>query len=280
MNCFSNRFFVLIISMLFMLVSCKKTTDSKNEITPEDDQIIGETLNSAIIRHINDHSNMLCLERADHSGAYAYLDKIQNLIDGSSNFVGLASLPNASISSTTIHLISEANNTGAFIVPGGHIYLYTEFLKKIKTEAQFVGVLSHLLACSKGRHPTHKMEDRFSTSFMIDLALGSGFNSTGNVNIATILSELEDVSYDSLLVKDFDIEAEHTICELRYDIQSYSDLFGGLNCQNLKWYLQFPRLSNSDYTSHLFNTVKNTTACSLGEEVAQPAYAAFKCLLP
>jgi len=121
--------------MLFILGSCKRTTNPKNEITPEDDQIIGQTLNNAMTAHIKAHPNMSYLERIDHSGAYAYLDKIEGLIDGSSNFLGLASLPNASISPTTIHLISQTNNTGAFVAPGGHIYLYTELLKKNKVNS-------------------------------------------------------------------------------------------------------------------------------------------------
>jgi hypothetical protein len=188
------------------------------------------------------------------------------------NFVGISSLTNASICPITIRIIHQTENTSAFVVPGGFIYIYKDFLKKIKTEAQFVAVMSHLMACSKKRLTIPKLEARFSKGFLIDLALGSDLN----VDLGSVFEELGEVHYDSLLVEELDIEAEHTTCELGYNIKSYSDLFNCINSQNLDWYSLFPRrMTPLEYATHLFNEVKNDSLCIVAEEDGEAAYLDF-----
>ncbi len=277
MNFFSTRFFTLLTIAVFLFNSCGKDINPKNEITPDDDIVIGRTLDQEILDYIDGSPAIDYLKRSTNSMPYSYIDKIIDKIDSSSNFKHLTSLPNASAAPTTVRIVNEVGNTGAFIVPGGYIYFHVDFFKKITTEAQFVAVLSHLMACSYGRYTVDKLEDRFSTSFMIDLALGGGLNASNSVSIAAIISELEDVPYSSDLTAQLDIEAENTVCELGYDVRSYAHLFGDFSSKNLKWYLQFPRPSISDYATHLFNNVGSD--CS-GTVTGQADYAAFTSTLP
>ncbi|MCH2021068.1 MAG: hypothetical protein MK207_01205 [Saprospiraceae bacterium] len=273
MDSLLTRFFIFFVSIFFLFQGCEKNTPPINNLTPQDDSFIGNTLDHKILEYINCNSNIQYLDRITYQSSYAYVDNIITKIESSMNFVGLSAMANTSICSTTIRIIHQADNTSAFVVPGGFIYLYKDFLKKIKTEAQFVAVVSHLMACSKKRLTIPKLEDRFSKGFLIDLALGSDLN----VDLVTVFEELGQVHYDSLLVEELDIEAEHTTCELGYDIKSYSDLFNCISSQNLDWYSLFPRrMTPLEYATHLFNEVKNDSICFVAEEDGEPAYLNFK----
>lgn len=273
MDSLLTRFILFFVSILFLFQGCDKNNPPKNNLTPEDDTFIGTTLDAKILQYINSNSNIEYLDRTTYLSSYSYIDNIISNIESSTNFVGLSAMTDASICPITIRIVHQTDNTSGFVVPGGFIYIYKDFLKKIKTEAQFVAVISHLMACSKKRLSIPKLEERFSKGFLIDLALGSDLN----VDLVSILEELGEVHYDSLLVEDLDIEAEHTTCELGYDIKSYSDLFNCISSQNLDWYSLFPRrMTPLEYATHLFNEVKNDSICVVAEEDGEPAYLDFK----
>jgi hypothetical protein len=260
-------FFILVI---LVISSCEKISPP-NLITPEDDITIGETLDKHILGHIDVSNTISYLSPNTYLSSYSYANSIRNNITNSSNSTGITSMPDASVCTTELRIIDEPGNSNAFVVPGGYIYLYKDFLQKIKTEAQFIAVLSHLMACSQKRMSILKLEDRFSESFLIDLALGGDLD----VDISLILTELEEVPYDSLQVQDLDIEAENTVCELGYDIKSYSDLFNDVVSKDLLWYDLFPR-SRTEYASHLYNVVKNNPPCDSAELDKEPEYLNFK----
>lgn len=284
MNCSLTR---LLIFPLFIILSlsqsCSRTmADVKNEVTPQDDVVIGRTIDDALMAHINQSNNFSYLSPATHAGAYSYINTIKNKIDSATtnNAVNIASagthysIPSTtSVANTTIRILDKAGETNAFVAPGGYIYLYKDFLNKIQTEAQFAAVLAHLMTCSKGRHASHKMQERFSLSFMIDLALGGEIIPNSGVDISTILNELENVPYSQVLVTELDQSAENVICHLDYEVSSYSNLFTNLGGQNLKWFTLFPRPSLADYATHLFNS-----NC-VGETIGSAAYGSFKLTL-
>ena len=119
-----------------------------------------------------------------------------------------------------------------------------------------------------------KLEERFSQSFLIDLALGGDLG----VDISLIINELKNVPYDSLQVQDLDTETENTVCELGYDIQSYSNLFNDVISKDLMWYDLFPR-NRTEYATHLYNVVKNYSQCILAEKDGESEYLNFKTSL-
>ena len=256
--------------------------DAKNEVTPQDDIVIGKTIDDALLAHINQSNGFNYLSPSTHTSAYSYINTIKNKIDSATtdNAASIASsnthysIPSTtSVATTTIRILDKAGETNAFVAPGGYIYLYKDFLTKIQTEAQFVAVLAHLMTCSKGRHASKKMQDRFSLSFMIDLALGGELTPNSGVDISTILNELENVPYNQVLVTELDQAAENVICNLDYEVSSYSNLFTNLGAQNLKWFSLFPRPSLADYATHLFNN-----NC-VGETIGSTAYGNFKLTL-
>lgn len=286
MNIFVTRnFYLFIIASFFILItfSCREELiDPKNKITSEDDAMIGSTIDNALLAHIDTSSGTTLLDKQTHPAVYSYIEQISQSINGSHSFTAIGtSSPSRPINTNymaTIRVIDEAGNTGAFVLPGGYIYLYKDFLKSIDYEAQFAPILAHLMACSKNRYAIDKLETRFSTNFLIDLALGGSINNGSGTDICSILSALEDDPYPTSVVELLDQEAENTVCELTYDVQTYADWFVQNNNQTIKWCQQFPRtLSKGDYAAHLFNNVKDSLSCN--GNIDEGGYPQFKSLL-
>lgn len=287
MNFFLTRNFYLFPIAFFILlltVSCQKEfIEAENKITPEDDAKIGSTIDNALLAYIDTSSKITLLDQQSYPDVYNYLYQISQLINNSNSFSNLSAAPQSSAYNNnytpTIRVLEEVGNSGAFVLPGGYIYLYTDFLKKINFEAQFTPILAHLMACSKNRYDIEKLETRFSTNFLLDLALGGTINNGSGTGIYTILSALEDEPYPTNVVDRLDKEAEKTVCELGYDVQTYSDWFIHQNNNNdIKWCQQFPRSQTlRDYASYLFYSVKDSLSC--GGEVDEGGYPQFKSLL-
>jgi len=276
------RFFTFVVVIVFSQACSLSDNISKNEVAPSDDPVIGATIDSKILEYIGNNSAISYFEPADYPAVYTYIDDLRQKIEqhnppaNSTNY-GLDS-PTITTNSCATHIrvIDQSNVTNAFVVPGNYVYLYKDLLLKIKTEAQFVAVLTHLITCSRERFPIQKLEDRFSVNFLLDLSLGGGLNSSSSIDIKTIMDELENVPYPVSVVEHLDTKAESKLCELDYDILSYSNLFTDMSSQNLDWYTLFPRPSITDYATHLFNDV-SSPSCS-GEEDGSNAYTAFKQL--
>lgn len=279
---FSFTRFLIFVVGIFLIQACSFSESiTKNEITPSDDPVIGATIDSKILESIGDNSTKSYFDPADYPAIYTYIDGVRQKIEQQHSLASsIYTQDSPSIATnncaTTIRVIDETNVTNAFVLPGNYIYLYKDLLLKIKTEAQFVAILTHLITCSRERHPIRKLENRFSVNFLLDLSLGGGLNSSSSVDITTILNELEQVPYSVDVVKHLDHHAETMLCELSYDVLSYSNLFIDMSSQNLDWYLLFPRPSLSDYASHLFNDVPSPS-CN-GEDDGSAPYAAFKQL--
>lgn len=285
MNFFSTRnfyLFVLTICILLLNQSCDSTPPPlQNEITPNDDAAIGKTIDDAFLAHIDTSPSISYLSPVKYAAAYNYINQIKENISQSSCFTELSSQPKSSIHTPTIRILDQSDNTGAFVVPGGYIYLYKDFLNVLNQEAQFAPVLAHLMACSKKRYDIQKLEAQFSTNFLLDLALGATINNSSSTDIHAIINTLENIPYSTEVVEVLDKEAEKTACELDYDVQTYSNLFiqnNSLQATKIKWCQQFPRnVSLSSYASYLFNDVKDSLSCN--GQIKEGGYSQFKTLL-
>ncbi|WP_052598605.1 M48 family metalloprotease [Aureispira sp. CCB-QB1] len=281
---FTRNFYFATIAFFIVLltISCEKeAVEAKHIITSEDDANIGRAIDRALLTHIDTSSDLSLLNQQSHPAIYNYIYQISQSINGSSGFLTVGANQSNALSPSatpTVRVIHKAGYTGAFVVPGGYIYLYKDFLKNINYEAQFAPVLAHLMACSKNRYDIEKLEARFSTNFLLDLALGGKINAGSGADICSILDVLENEPYQTSIVELLDDEAEKAICELGYDVQTYSDWFIHNRNSNLNWYQLFPRTqSSNDYASHLFNDVKDSLSCS--GEVDEGGYPQFKSLL-
>jgi len=286
MNFFLTRnfyLFILTFLVLLLTVSCgEELVEAKNKITSEDDAKIGSTIDQALLNYIDTFPDISLLDQQTYPAVYTYINQISQSINGSAVFLALGldaqGTPYNNNYTLKIRVIDQAGNSGAFVLPGGYIYLYKDFLKEINFEAQFAPILAHLMACSKNRYVIEKLETRFSTNFLLDLAIGGTINGGLGTDISTILNALEKEPYPTEVVDILDKEAEKTVCELGYDVQRYADWFIQHNSSDINWCHLFPRSQSLEiYASHLFYVVKDSLSC--GGQIDEGGYPPFKDLL-
>lgn len=287
MNFFLTRNLYLSIITFFILlivIACEPEQKpiANNEITAEDAATIGATIDKALLHYIDNSSGIELLDQQTYSGVYTYINQISQSINGSTSFLTLGldpqGVPYQNHNMPIIRVIDQTGNSGAFVLPGGYIYLYKDFLKNINFEAQFAPILAHLMTCSKMRYDIEKLEEKFDPNFALALASGGTISNNSGSDIVAILNVLENEPYSANIVDLLDKEAEQTVCELGYNVQTYADWFIQNKHGYIKWSQQFPRSSSlEDYASYLFNTVRDSLSCN--GEIDEGSYPAFKSLL-
>lgn len=280
---FLSRIYFLLLS-LALLSACEKENPelSTDALSPTDEQTIGASIDQAFMSHIQNNAATNCLDRTQYQALYSYIEQKAKIIQHSAHYDFMASSYKGPSNPPIIRIIQEDGNTGAFISPGGHLYFYTDFLHSIEGEAQFMSVLAHLMSCSMHRFDIAKLEHKFSRNFLFDIALGANINRSGTdsgSDLSAVIRELEDHPYPEEHVSIADKEVEIMICNLNYNIRSYSDLYHRTNGTSIKWLSQFPRIMNAGaYATHLSTNVQNSVTCN--GQIGEGDYSAFKLLLP
>lgn len=253
-----------------------------NVVTPQDDIAIGESIDNAYMYHIDTSSSEEWLREEDYPDLYRYLRTISDQVQTSTTLAALAN-QDKPMRKPKIRILHSTGKTGAFVAPGGYLYIYTDLLQMLNYEAELVPIIGHLLSCSMHRFDVKKLEAHFSTNFLLDLAIGANVSGTSyagpSTNICAIIEHLAEKPYRSKDVAVLDEAAESIACEQGYDIQIYSTFFLSNTNNTLDWLKLFPReSSNSAYATHLFNNVSDSLSC--GGTISTAGYTDFKTLIP
>lgn len=271
-------------SLFFLLmISCSKNPDihQDHSLSLEDERKIGHSIDNAVLDHFNTSPSKSVLSPNDHPSVYSYLWQRISALHGSDYYTDFLERHPLTNTTPTLRVLQDSSKTGAFIAPGGHIYLYTNFLQTLQTEAQLMAVLSHLVVCSAYKYDLKKLEARFSRNFLFDVALGRDLTNSSTprsgADLHAVMDELENKPYATKDVNKADYDIESILCELGYDLRSYSDLYQ-LNT-TIEWFALFPRsTSTSAYSTHLNNLHNSDPNCN-GQAV-MGNYPNFKLLLP
>ncbi len=279
-----GRLWAYSCSLVLFLLLCNCTAEDSpllNEVTPEDDTAIGAAIDGAFLHHLDTVPDYRLLVEDAHPALYNYLYQMCAKALNSNRHSALSSSATPS-RKPILRVFENQGNTGAFVVPGGYLYIHTDLLKALQYEAELIPILSHLLGCSTYRYDVKKLEDHFSTNFLLDLAIGGSVNgsyASTATNVSAVIDQLERSPYNESEVWILDKLAEDAACELGYDIQVYSSLFMQNTTNELDWFQLFNRgMSNGDYAAHLFNEVSDSLTCN--GTIAAGGYPAFKRLIP
>ncbi len=240
-----TAFIYLFVIYSLLLYSCQDSPkNTKNTLESEDEKIIGYTIDTSICAYLKSKPDINILLETDYPAVYSYLyNLIENLLES-----------HHLTQSPILRIVQSPPiySCNAFIAPGGHIYLSSDFLKTLTSESQFAGILSTLMICQEKGHPLKKLENKFSTTYLIDLALGARIK-----NPSSLIHELRKEPYDSAWVRSYDSISVDILCENSYYIQAYADLF--LLNNILPWIQLFPH--ENSFSINLLNR-GNSIGCN------------------
>lgn len=271
-------------SLFFLLIiSCSKNPDihQSHSLSLENERKIGYSIDRAVLDHFNTNPSKKVLSPDDHSSIYNYLQQCILSLHGSDYYTDFLEEHPLTNTTPTLRILQDSSKTGAFIAPGGHIYLYTDLLQTLQTKAQLMAVLSHLIVCSAYKYDLKKLEARFSRNFLFDVALGRDLTNSSTprsgADLHAVMEELESKPYNTQDVNKADSDVEPILCELGYDLRSYSDLHQFNS--TIDWLALFPRTtSTSAYSMHLNILHNNDPNCN--GQIVMGNYSNFKLLLP
>lgn len=277
---------LLFCLLLFGTQSCDSLESLEDDciITLNDEQQIGETIHQSLVGYFADNNSRSLLKRANHRRVYGYLDSIclaiqdqkHTNLSSNSGYQATEYNPRSSEERLLLHVFDGANATNAFTLPGRHIYLDKGLLKKLDNEVQLVALLATLIHNSDERYAAEKLQETYSISFMMDLALGGSISDNADhsgVYIGSVYTDLAVTPYKVDQVEAMDQAAEELLCSLDYDIRAYSNFYLAASNQTLEWMSLFPRtLDNNGYATHLFNSYG--LGCNGAKKMGR--YAEFK----
>ena len=266
-----------------LMTNCSKKIDDHqtHQLTAEHERQIGQSIDNALIEHFDQTASKNVLSAIDYPAIYNYINNCVLGLHQSDYYKDFKEDHPLANSAPIIRVLQDSGNTGAFTAPSGYIYLYTDLLRAVDSDAQFMAILSLLIICSAYKYDLNKLEHHFSRNFLFDLALGLNLNNApaprNGTDLHAVLEQLEDHPYQIHRVEKADCDVEPILCELDYDLRSYSAFYQ--NNQHLQWLSLFPRAMDANsYSNHLYYLHNNDPGCD-GQTIVGD-YQSFKLLLP
>lgn len=228
-NTTSTYFFLLYF--ILILSSCTKdidliTQDTQAPLTEEEISTIGSSIDTALVRYINEQPNTFVWTKKSHVSVYYYLDSLAS------------TLPFTSSSSVSLRVLDTPNNKRILIGIGGYIYINRSFLNLFENETALLGLINLLGQLSLSEVPLNTLIDSIGQSYINDLQIGANIN-----NSSQLYQVLCSIHYNS--------DTTHNILNSSYDHFCSSEhnpvlIYNFLNqIANLKDFTNnFPYLTN------------------------------------
>lgn len=97
------------------------------------------------------------------------------------------------------HLLADSSTVNAFALPGGQIFITQGLCKRLKTEGELAGVLSHEIGHVIGRHSAEQLAKQRLTQGLVGAAgvAGSGDDSSGQrtAQLAAAIGQIVNMKY-------------------------------------------------------------------------------------
>lgn len=202
----------LLIPALFLLffASCRKEPTTvvrinQEEFTPEEKQKIGDYFLN-IAHGPNDVFNLL--DTSQYAETVDYANTLVEMLAYTED------IENTRTFNWSANIISNDSIRSAFIMPGGHVFVFSGMLKLLKDESQFVAVLAHEMMYADKGLMIEAIKEEFGGAILGDILLGNEISPAVD---QSILEWFVEMSFSESQVRLADAFAINTICPFLYD---------------------------------------------------------------
>ena len=219
---------------------------SKDEFDEADQIMIGDAISEIISEST---SGFTVLKEEDYQEVYSHSNTIINQI-ANTTYVQKRNEFDWKIS-----ILKNDEEENAFILPGGHLYIYSGLLKFLEGEHELVGMIAHEMSYIDSDNLMNQLKNEFGSKKLSKVISGDPESHSILSDIADVLGQMD---FDENSVKEADQFCTDIICEFEWDGEGILTLVrrGGEDpVKTIKW-LQSRPVTN-DRVDNLTDLIYN-----------------------
>ena len=166
-----------------------------------------------------------------------------------------------------VHLIDNDDIQNSFILPGGHLYMYSGLIKYLQTESELVAVLGNEIAYADQELILIALIEAHGNVTMSNLSTGRKVP-----NLVEILTGLPNLVHDEKSVFDADAVSISLICPFQYDATSLKRFVEKAEQSQIAW-IRSKKGSINERVQHLEML---SASCGMDEATFEERYMSFK----
>lgn len=225
---------LLTCCLLLSLLACQQEPAKiEHQLQPADDSRIGQAIDAQFLAHWDSLAEVELLQTADYPQAYNYLDSLLLICLAQPQF------EHAQTFNWQLRIFQAAEKEQLFVAPGGYLYFSTDFLRFLANEEELKAVLAHAMLSIDQRIISQQLQEAFSISYLLDLALGAELDAP-----AQLLALVETVAYKKEEMQQLEPLFEALLCQIYSSPNSMRSFLQRVEGQNdFDWAWRF----NSDF---------------------------------
>lgn len=258
---------ILILTIITILLTsaCRPegSVAHKNleKVTVDDQKKIGEAIKDEIYSNTN---HFTVLNNGAYKDAYDYINTFLKTILYTENVSRRNALD------WDITILEDDNKHSIFVVPGGHIFVYTGFLKFIHNESELLSTIAHEIYYANYDDSVNELFDMVDNAGNVfgDIVLG---NEVAEIReIAILASEL---TFTEEAIANADEFALNLICPFQYDSRGLAEMMKRAKTSDfsIEWFELRPLSDN-----RIQKVMTMTASCGVEEPTETDRYNRFK----
>jgi len=270
---------LLLFFAVLSLVSCKRniignTINNSSDSFTIDKQIeIGDQISTAIL---NNPTAFPILDKTVYNGAYDYLQN--NILEVIVNSPALTKSEDFNWNANIIELPGELH---AFFLPNGEFFIHVDLLKRLRNDAELLGLVAHELAYVENELVMENLKSEFGATLLNEIA-----EKKSNDRLDEIAIHFNTIEYSSQEVLYADSFAVAAICPFSYEVEAlvtiltyFDDLTKISPDLSIDW-VNRKRAEFEDRRNKMNDFLAENPACSENSNVIrEDEYKAFKASL-
>jgi len=265
MKRYNVLFLVGLLFCIFLANGCREpgAVAHKNieKADTQDQRIIG----NAIYNHIiSDSQNYPILDPIQYENAYNYMNTLLRTV------LNTSSVNHRDDFDWTMTILNDDSNQTIFTTPGGHVFIYTGFLRFIGAENELLSVVAHEVYYADTDMSINALINSFGDAGFImgDILLGNDVSD----EINELASAIANLTYASAEVESADNFSIDLLCPFQYEAIGLKTLIDRMiNSPNhIEWFDHRP--SN---ITRIQNIQSMAAICGMAEPTFEERYQDF-----
>ncbi len=259
-----------ICLLLFLIVgymsSCRSKAgdmvvgEAKENFDIEDQKKIGEAIHNAIQ---SSNQYFTVLEESNYPELYLHLNTMMDQITNTST------VEHREYFDWKISILQNDDEVNAFILPGGHLYIYTGLLKFFQGEHELIGAIAHEVAYADSDLLINQLKNEFGSKKLSKILS----NDRSEEVLDEMVRSMKDMVYLDTDVMKADSFCTDIICEFVWDGDGLLSILkrGGTSLEPIDW-LQSKPVDNTRI-QNLSNLIYDRTeSCGMPDSIFHQRY--------